>query len=402
LELALRSFCKAGARLAGPGEFTLRAFLAGRIDLGQAEAVLGVIDAVDRRDLEIALGQLAGGLAHPLRRLRDALLELLAEIEAGFDFPDERLPLLAPEQSAERLGDARRQIDRLVAQMADRGAAGRGPRVILVGRPNAGKSSLLNALAGGSAALVSEHAGTTRDYLTADLDLGGIKCQLIDTAGEREEAGRPHPHPLAKGEGTDSLPSPACGRGAGGEGGSSPACDSIPPCPAVEQAAQAAAADQRRMADLEMVCWDATRPPEAGQREQLRNRDGRRILVVTKWDEKEKAAFWRKESLESEACFVSSRTGEGLAELKSELRRRLAASRSGRGEVMGATAARCHESLRIAGECVDRALGVALMGREELAAADLRLALEELGRVTGAVYTDDVLDQIFSRFCIGK
>ena len=98
LELALRSFCGAGARLAGPGEFTLRAFLSGRIDLGQAEAVLGVIDAVDRRDLEIALAQLAGGLAHPVQRLHDALLELLAELEAGFDFPDESAAFVTPEQ----------------------------------------------------------------------------------------------------------------------------------------------------------------------------------------------------------------------------------------------------------------------------------------------------------------
>jgi tRNA modification GTPase len=106
--------------------------------------------------------------------------------------------------------------------------------------------------------------------------------------------------------------------------------------------------------------------------------------------------------VEEGVCFVSSRTGEGLAELKSEIRRRLMAMRSANGEVLASTAARCHESLRIAGECLDRAQHVAHAGREEVAAAEIRVALDALGRVAGTVYTDDVLDQIFSRFCIGK
>ena len=394
LELVLRSFCDAGARLAGPGEFTLRAFLAGRIDLGQAEAVLGVIDAADRRNLDVALAQLAGGLAHPLHRLRDALLELLAELEAGFDFPDERIPFITLEQLGERLGDARRQVDCLLAQMACRSAAGSGPRVVLVGRPNAGKSSLVNALAGRPAALVSAHPGTTRDYLTAELDLGGIKCQLIDTAGEPGVRDRGGEGERRRGGDCavtrDPLVSPSCSR------------SSVPGQPTIEQAARAVAADQRRLADIEMLCIDATCPPEASQLEQLRTLDGRTIVVVTKWDEQGRAACWQRDLLDSAVCVVSSRTGEGLAELKSELRRRLAALRSGRGEVVGATAARCHESLRIVGGCIDRARSVALMGQEELAAAEIRIALEDLGRVTGAVYTDDVLDQIFSRFCIGK
>jgi tRNA modification GTPase len=343
-----------------------------------------------------------------LHRLRDALLELLAELEAGFDFPDESVPFITPEQLGERLGDARRQIDRLLAQMACRGAAGSGPRVVLVGRPNAGKSSLVNALAGRPAALVSAHPGTTRDYLTAELDLGGIKCQLIDTAGTSVVSGQRSVVTDRGGEGEtregnctvtpDRLVSPSPPLPL------SPSCQrsSVPGHPTIEQAARAVAADQRRLADIEMLCFDATCPPEASQLELLRNRDGRTIVVVTKWDEQGRAAFWQKDLLDPEVCFVSSRTGEGLAELKSELRRRLAALRSGRGEVVGATAARCHESLRIVGGCIDRARSVALMGQEELAAAELRIALEELGRVTGAVYTDDVLDQIFSRFCIGK
>ena len=191
LQMLLRAICSAGARLAAPGEFTLRAFLAGRIDLSQAEAVLGVIDAADPRDLQVALGQLAGGLARPLHRLRDDLLDLLAHLEAGFDFADEELPFLDRKVLDRRLAQAEESIATILRQMASRGGPSSSTRVVLVGQPNTGKSSLFNALAHGQAALVSDCPGTTRDYLVAELDLGGVKCQLIDTAGMGDEfAGR--------------------------------------------------------------------------------------------------------------------------------------------------------------------------------------------------------------------
>jgi len=183
LQIVLRALCATGARLAGPGEFTLRAFLAGRIDLTQAEAVLAVIDAHDPQDLNVALGQLAGGLARPLHRLREALLDLLAHVEAGFDFADEELPFIEREELDRQLGAANDEVAAIVRQLALRGEPIDMARAVLVGRPNAGKSSLFNALAGDHAALVSEHPGTTRDYLVAELDLDGLKCRLIDTAG---------------------------------------------------------------------------------------------------------------------------------------------------------------------------------------------------------------------------
>ena len=190
LEIVLRSICAAGARPAGPGEFTLRAFLAGRIDLTQAEAVLGVIDAGDRHELEIALGQLAGGLARPLHRLRNKLLDLLAQVEAGFDFADEDLAFITREELDRQLAEAESDAAAILRQVDSRHESSPGVRAVLVGRPNTGKSSLFNALAGDRAALVSDHPGTTRDYLTAELDLDGVKCQLIDTAGTGNEGER--------------------------------------------------------------------------------------------------------------------------------------------------------------------------------------------------------------------
>ncbi len=233
LQMVLRAVCAAGARLAGPGEFTLRAFLAGRIDLTQAEAVLGVIDAESPAALDAALGQLAGGLARPLHRLRDDLLDLSAHVEAGFDFADEDLPFVTREELDRRLADAENQVAAVERQMDARVETVDAVQAVLVGRPNTGKSSLFNALVGSSAALVSHQPGTTRDYLTAELDFDGVKCRLIDTAGTEE--------PLAVSHVETTI----------------------------EHAAQAAADMQRRSAHIQVLCLDSTRPLDDWERCEL-------------------------------------------------------------------------------------------------------------------------------------
>ncbi len=393
VQLVLRSLCGAGARLAGPGEFTLRALLAGRIDLGQAEAVLGVIDAADPGELEIALGQLAGGLARPLHRLRDTLLELLARLEAGLDFADEDVPSIARDELQRGLAEAESRLAAVLSQMASRGETACMPRAVLSGQPNTGKSSLLNALAGKPAALVSDRPGTTRDYLTVELDLDGVKCQLIDTAGERGE-----------GRGERETP-PDCGPGGAN----------------ADFAAQSVAAGQRRAADIELLCLDSTRSADARELNALRSETNRsRIIVLCKCDLPPAAGVekgtvpiyrngpegashkWGLSPFPHAALRTSSLTGEGLDALRRQLRRSAIAAGGGRGGVLAGTAARCRDSLRLTTESLRRARRVAAAEQEELAAAEIRVALDELGKVTGAVYTDDVLDRIFSRFCVGK
>ncbi len=353
LEVAVGAFCQIGARMAEPGEFTLRAFLAGRIDLTQAEAVLGVIDAADPGQLDVALTQLAGGLAAPLHDLRDTLLDLLAHLEAGFDFADEDLPFISAEELDRQLSHAAERVAAMARQMTSRDERGDLIRVVLAGRPNAGKSSLFNALIRRDGALVSEQAGTTRDYLTADLDLDGVKFQLIDTAGVGDDGD----HALSD----------------------------------VARAARDVAIEQRQRADVHILCLDATRndPTPCPT-------DCQQIVVWTKAD-------MATEMADDEALATSSLTGRGIDRLRDAVREAvLRADASGTQAVAG-TALRCGESLRQAAKCLDRAREIVRTdAAEELVAAEIRLALESLGKVAGTVYTDDVLNRVFSRFCVGK
>lgn len=353
--------CRAGARLARPGEFTLRSFLLGRLDLTQAEAVLGVIEAGSQRALDVALGQLAGGLSAPLAACRDALLNLLADLEAGLDFVEEDLAFLSADALVAGLNAARATVSELVDRVDRRAAPGECPRVVLLGPPNAGKSSLFNALVGRSAALVATVAGTTRDPLVARLDLDGLECELWDTAG-LDPAAEAAAGPVAL--------------------------------------AQTATRGQADRADVRLVCVDlsADEALEQDQWEDGTDSTAAVVVVGTKADAAPQGVADRVR------LAVSSLTGAGLESLRERIREAVRARAGYDGEVVAPTAARCRDSLRRAGEALDRALGLAARpaGAEELIAAEVRAALEALGEVAGAVVTDDVLDRVFSRFCIGK
>jgi tRNA modification GTPase len=351
LEALVESLCQAGARLARPGEFTLRAFLAGRLDLTQAEAVLGVIDARGQAQLDTALAQLAGGLAGPLAALRERLLDLLAHLEAGLDFVEEDIEFITPADLDAQLAATAQEVAQLAQRMRSRRDTAGLPRVVLVGEPNAGKSSLFNAMAGSDAAIVSGVAGTTRDYLTCRLVAEGQEFLLVDTAGETSAR--------------EKL--------------------------SIAGLAQATTARQRREADVTIVC------SEAGGAFRFTHApcdyDGA-IQVWTKCDQ-------HSPPHAASGIRTSSQTGEGLSELTQAIATRL--SELAADAVVASTAARCGESLELAAAALVRARDlVASDAGEELVAAEVRTALEGLGQVAGAVYTDDVLDRVFGRFCIGK
>jgi tRNA modification GTPase len=346
VELLLASLHNAGARQAQPGEFTLRAFLAGKLDLTRAEAVLGVIEAEDRDDLKRALAQLAGGVTRPLEQLRADLLDLLADVEAGLDFGDEDIEFVDRTALLHRLGKGLALVTLLGKQLEDRGVSGRPFRAVLVGRPNVGKSSLFNALAG-AAALVSPEPGTTRDYLLKRLDLEGIPVDLVDTAGLRESG--------------DEL----------------------------ERRSQALGQDEAAQADLTLLCVEAGQllsPPE-----EVMARQKKVLGVATKCDRGEPVPGF---------LATSVLRGEGLDGLRSALTEKARARPS---SPLAPSISRCRHHVQ---ECLSRLRQAHEHAREEdppeLLALEIRGALDAVGALAGSVYTDDLLDRIFSRFCIGK
>ena len=305
-----------------------------------------MIDAGTPAQLDEALKQLAGGLASPIRGLRDRLADVLAHLEANLDFAEEPdVDPLGVEALAKSLDEAAAEVRALADRLRGRGRPEGRPRVVLVGPPNAGKSRLFNALLGLDRAIVSPVAGTTRDYLEAPCDCDGLVVDLVDTAGIEEPRG------------------------------------------AIEGHAQAAREGQAGLADLVLDCSEGDAAPIETPP------DRPMLLVRTKAD---------ASTTPTDRIRTSALTGEGLG----PLRRAIAAalrSKAVEGDLPAGTAARCGESLAGAGRSLEAAAEtLRLGGGDELVAVDLRQGLDDLGRVVGAVVTDDLLDRIFRRFCIGK
>jgi tRNA modification GTPase len=350
LDRLVAQLLNAGARAAQPGEFTLRAFLAGKLDLPRAEAVGGVIEATSRAELTEALTQLAGGVTRPLEALREDLLNLLAEIEAGLDFAEEDIRFVGREDLLVRLSRGLAQVTLVQRQLNDRAVRGRRFQVVLAGRPNVGKSSLFNALAGDAAALVSPAPGTTRDYLVRQLELGENRVDLVDTAGWQF---------------ADGL---------------------------IDRQAQQLGREQAERADLLLLCLEAGQPPSETETAMLRNPGPPAVLgVETKCD----LAPASKEFLAT-----SSQTGLGLDALRAAIAER---ARAHPGPALAPSLARCrHHVDACLGHLRQAHAAVLFEDPPEILALELRGALDQLGQIVGAVYTDDLLDRIFSRFCIGK
>lgn len=345
-------------RLAAPGEFSKRAFLAGKIDLTGAEAIADLVDADTDAQRRQALAQLDGGLTARLDAWRGRLVDILAHAEAWIDFPDEDLPADVEDAAKARIAGLSGEI----AAFLDDNRRGErlrdGLQVVLLGAPNAGKSSLLNALASRDAAIVSDTAGTTRDVIEVHLDLGGWPVTLADTAGLR-----------------------AAADGAGD----------------IEQEGVRRALDRAAAADLRLVVFDATRAPDAASRALLAGNaaGGTTIAVFNKSD---LAADGPGEIDGQAALAISAKTGDGLAALLARIGDAAAALME-QGDGAPLTRLRHREALTAAVEALDRAAAGA---DSELVAEDLRLAARALGRVTGRVDVEDLLDVIFFDFCIGK
>ena len=340
VERLVADLLAAGARAAQPGEFTMRAFLSGKKDLPQAEAVLAVIEATDETDLQSALAQLAGGVSQPLSKLRDDLLNLLADVEAALDFVDEDIEFVTNADTVSRIGAGIAHLMNLKRQLDDRSVSRRPMRVAFVGEPNAGKSSLFNALIGVDAALVSSRAGTTRDYLSHVVTLGGHAIELIDTAGWQTA--------------TDMI----------------------------EEQAQALGRGQSDRADMVLICVPVDEPiPSAIS--------PRGVLVRTKAD-----------LAPTTGLAVSTRSADALVPLVTFLVERAAAFAR---PALAPSQSRCRHHIDAAIADLRTAHNHALFNDPpELLALVLRQSLDQIGAMAGSIYTNDLLDRIFSRFCIGK
>jgi tRNA modification GTPase len=341
-----------GYRAAGPGEFTRQAFDNGRLDLTQAEAVADLVEAETAAQRRQALRQMDGALGRLYESWRERLLASLAHLEAAIDFPDEDLPA----EMLKELDHNIEWLDRAISQYLDDGGRGErlreGFHIAILGAPNAGKSSLLNLLAGRDAAIVSTRAGTTRDVIEVHLDIAGYPVVLSDTAGLR----------VAE----DEIEA---------EG--------------VRRAMARAAA-----ADLKLLLFDATLWPKTDPAT-FAQIDDNALILLSKYDI---AAVGGTDIAGRRALPVSAKTGAGIAELLTMLET-LVADRFSPGEMPALTRHRHREALEECRAALVRAAGAP---SAELKAEDLRLSARALGRITGRVDVEDILDRIFRDFCIGK
>ncbi len=360
LKKILRRCLDAGARMAEPGEFTKRAFLNGKMDLVQAEAVADLIHAQSDRAAKAALEQLEGGLSKQFNALYDGLMETAADIETTLDFIEDELPDDVFPNLGKKLGQSFQCLEKLLATWDEGRLLREGARVVIMGRPNAGKSTLFNALLGHDRAIVTEIAGTTRDVIEETLVLDGVPLRILDTAGLRE---------------TECL---------------------------IEQEGIRRARAHSASADIAVYLIDSSAPLSDEDQEHLAKLDPTGTLVVLNKIDQKKSDYAVR-STQYDVVEASLIEGIGLDSIKQAISEKL-------GGVSNAPAhavisERHRNLLELAKvELTQARARISEEGEPGAASAaeHLRAALEALGQVTGRVYHNELLDNVFSRFCIGK
>jgi tRNA modification GTPase len=360
LQAAIAESMRLGARLAEPGEFTLRAFLHGRIDLVQAEAIRDLIEAVTPLQARAAFDQLEGTLTAEIREIDAALFDLCARLEASLDFPDEGYHFIDGQSAASEIESVATRIDRLL-ESARRGRLLReGLQVVLSGRPNTGKSSIFNQLAGSGRAIVTAVPGTTRDLVTEVVDVGGVPVTVVDTAGVR-----------------------------------------VSPADAIEAEGIARAAAARSVAALVVVVLDGSVPLNDDDRVLLEQTTTvPRVIVANKSD---LPASWI--ALDAKDCVVrvSALQGDGIDNLRSAILAAIVGGGSDARDLPAVTNLRHVDLLTRAREALGRAVAAAdSRVPEEFVLADINEARGLLEEITGARTSDDLLGHIFASFCVGK
>jgi len=364
LQEILQTVLENGARLAEPGEFTKRAFLHGRIDLTQAEAVIDLIQSRSRRSLEIANRHRAGRLAEELRGIREGLLELLAFFEAGIDFPEEEIPDLPPGEILGRVHGFQGRLDELLRTYEEGKVVREGIAAVIVGKPNVGKSSLLNSFLQEERAIVTPIPGTTRDVIEEIIQIEGIPLRLMDTAGLRS---------------AQDL---------------------------IEEEGLRRTRERLSLADLAIWVVDGSAPLTAEDFHILPLLEGKKAMVAV--NKNDLPAQWAVEELsqhlpEVPILSVSALRGTGIDRLKRSIRSLVLNGQIESSDEVLISNLRHKRALEASlSATVQIAAGLQTDRSPELITLDIQQALEALGEIVGETTSEDVLNRIFSQFCIGK
>lgn len=366
LKSVLQALMDAGARLAEPGEFTKRAFLNGKLDLLQAESVIDVIRAQTEASLEAARGRLSGALSARVNEAKEVLVDLLMRVEAELDFTEDEVEGMPAPDFLAALDDAKGMVKDLLSTYEEGKALRDGTRVLILGRPNVGKSSLLNLLLRQERAIVTPLPGTTRDVIEETVNLRGLPIRLMDTAGLRD---------------TEDF---------------------------VESIGVRLARQRIEGADIVLFVIDVTVDDFSGDLSLLDTITGKKIIIIAnKTDLAAREKEVEKAFSGKKVCFISALCSMGMEELKDAIYEEAVGHPfSNRGEARPGellVSLRHREALVKALEGIHRTVEAVEAGyARELAATDLRWAVDRLGEITGETTTEDILEKIFSEFCIGK
>ncbi len=355
----LKTVLLAGADMAEPGEFTKRAFLNGKIDLSQAEAVIDIINAENDMAQGNAFSQLKGKLSEEIHEAREAIIKLSARMQVAIDYPDEDLEDITPDEIISVLKSCKSTTEKLIKQSDNGKIITDGIAAAIVGKPNVGKSSLLNCLSKSSRAIVTDIAGTTRDTIEERVNLDGVPLKLIDTAGIRE---------------TEDT---------------------------VEKIGVERSKQSIDDADVLFVMLDASLGITDDDREILKETAGKtRIIIINKIDVSDMDI---KEFENERVVLISAKTGEGIEELSKVIKEKYNIGELQKSKTPIITNARQKRALKMADAALSRAIDVMESGEpQDLAALDIYEAADSLGEITGQTVSDDIVSSIFHDFCVGK
>jgi tRNA modification GTPase len=357
MDMLLKRCLELGARLAKPGEFSERAFLNDKLDLTQAEAIADLIDSGSEQAARSALRSLQGDFSQAINSLLTKMIEMRVYVEAALDFPEEEIDFLADKKVLDRLNDIKQQLLDITAKAKQGSLLRNGLHLVIIGKPNAGKSSLLNALAGNETAIVTDIAGTTRDVLHESINLDGMPLHLVDTAGLRDSD-----DPVEK--------------------------------IGIERAWQAV-----EKADLALLLLDSQTSDKDDYHQEILNKLPKGLSVLKVHNKIDLSD--QKAGKHGDELYISAKHQTGIEALKVELKERMGYQQNSEDSFI---ARRRHlHALARTQEFVDNAEAqLVQFNAGELMAEELRLAQDELGQITGRFTSDDLLGEIFSNFCIGK